>query len=106
MFGFNRKKADLVACPGCKLTNRFVLLAQFHSLTTDLMAQVEAVRIACICEGVWDVSRSGAAVEVKPAREAKPTPPPEDQRGKRDKDGEQPDSDLRGLFRRDRMRRA
>lgn len=104
---FKPRRGELVACPGCKRTDRFVLLAQFHSIDTKLVAQVEAVRLACVCEGVWDVSRSGAAVEVKPAREAKPTPPrPEEQSGKRGRDGEQPDSDLRGLFKRDRMRRA
>lgn len=98
------RPADVIPCPGCKRMDRFVLVAQFHSMNTKLVARVESVRLACeACKGMWDVSRAGAAVEVKPAREERSEQPPDTRQ--REKDGEPPDTDLRGLFRRERMPR-
>lgn len=99
-----RKPADLIPCPGCKRTDRWVPVAQFHSMTTALVARVEAVRLACeACKGMWDVSRAGAAVEVRPAREEKREEPADARQ--REKDAEPLDTDLRGLYTRNRMPR-
>ena len=88
---------ERVACPGCKRDDRFVMVAQFHSIDTTLTARVESVRLACeACHGQWDLSRSGAAVEIRPARVEQPAQVAQPMRD----DGriEQTDTDLRGLY--------
>jgi len=93
------RKADAaVSCPGCKRDDRFVLVAQFHSITTALVVRVEAVRLACeSCHGQWDLKRSGEAVEIRPARlEAAPAAR-EEQPGS-DDDRSPTDTDLKGLY--------
>jgi len=95
MWRWRKAEARSVACPGCKREDRFVLVAQFHSIGTDLKARVESIRVACEhCHGQWDLSRSGAAVEVRPARQEPAARPAENA----DAQAEPIDTDLRGLY--------
>lgn len=91
-----KKKPEPIPCPNCKRTDRWVLVAQFHSMDTELNARVESVRLACEnCQYMGDVTRNGATVEVRPARPKQEAPP--DKR-EHEKDSEPLDSDLKGLY--------
>jgi hypothetical protein len=90
-----------IACPGCKRDDRFVLVAQFHSIDATLTVRVESVRVACEkCHGQWDLSRSGAAIEVRLARVEQERAQGADTNNAAmsEREAERTDTDLRGLY--------